>query len=99
MTLNVAKVDAPAPVMIVDSFATGFEVLQPGQEFTLTVNLRNIGNDAAKGLIVTFGGVDSSGGGIDPTPGASSSTTFQSEQYVRADWFGGNPERRGCRRR
>ncbi len=75
MTLNVAKVDAPAPVMIVDSFATGFDVLTPGQEFTLTVNLRNIGNDAAKGLIVTFGGVDSSGGGIDPTPGASSSTT------------------------
>src|SRR5689334_2108137 len=75
MTLNVAKVDAPAPVMIVDSFDTGFDVLTPGQQFTLTVNLRNIGNDEAKGLIVTFGGVDSSGGGIDPTPGADSSTT------------------------
>lgn len=75
MTLNVARVDAPAPVMIVDSFATGFDVLTPGQEFTLTLNLRNIGNDAAKGLIVTFGGVDSSGGGIDPTPGADASTT------------------------
>lgn len=75
MTLTVAKVDAPAAVMIVDSFATGYDVLTPGQEFTLTVNLRNIGNDVAKSLIVTFGGVDSSGGGIDPTPGASSSTT------------------------
>ncbi len=75
MTLNVAKVDAPAPVMIVDSFDTGFDVLTPGQQFTLTVNLRNIGNDEAKGLIVTFGGVDSTGGGIDPTPGAGSSTT------------------------
>lgn len=75
MTLNVAKVDMPAPVMIVDSFDTGFDVLTPGQEFSLTLNLRNIGNDAAKGLIVTFGGVDSSGGGIDPTPGASASTT------------------------
>ncbi|MCC6894538.1 MAG: hypothetical protein IT321_17090 [Anaerolineae bacterium] len=75
MTLNVARVDAPAPVMIVDSFQTGFDVLTPGQEFTLTLNLRNIGNDQAKGLIVTFGGVDSSGGGIDPTPGADASTT------------------------
>ncbi len=75
MTLNVARVDAPAPVMIVDSFETGFDVLKPGQEFTLTLNLRNIGNDQAKGLIVTFGGVESSGGGIDPTPGADASTT------------------------
>ncbi len=74
MTLNVAKVDAPAPVMIVDSFDTGFDVLTPGQEFTLTLNLRNIGNDEAKGLIVTFGGVESAGG-ADPTPGAGSSTT------------------------
>ncbi|MEZ4671009.1 MAG: IPT/TIG domain-containing protein [Anaerolineae bacterium] len=75
MTMNVAKVDAPAPVMIVDSFDAGFDVLEPGQEFTLTLSLRNIGNDTAKGLIVTFGGVDSTGGGIDPTPGASASTT------------------------
>lgn len=75
MTMNVAKVDAPAPVMIVDSFDAGFEVLEPGQEFTLTLNLRNIGNDIAKGLIVTFGGVESTGGGIDPTPGSSASTT------------------------
>ncbi|MBL8153121.1 MAG: hypothetical protein JNM70_02965 [Anaerolineae bacterium] len=75
MTVDVAKVDTPAPVMVIDSYDAGAESLQPGQQFTLTMTIKNIGSDDAKGLLVTFGQVDSSGGGIDPTPGATSSTS------------------------
>lgn len=75
ITIEVAKVEVPAPVMIVDSYETGFEYLEPGQVFTLTLAIQNIGDDNASGLLVTFGQVDSSGGGIDPTPGTPGSTT------------------------
>ncbi len=75
MTIEVAKVDTPAPVMIIDSYDAGAESLQPGQQFTLTMTIKNIGSDNAKDLLITFGQVDSSGGGIDPTPGVSSGTS------------------------
>jgi hypothetical protein len=75
MTLTVAKVDVPAPIMVLQSYSTGSDVLQPGQQFTLTMVLQNIGDGDAGDTLVTFGSVESSGGGIDPTPGASSSTT------------------------
>jgi uncharacterized repeat protein (TIGR01451 family) len=75
MTLDVIKVDVPAPIMVLQSYSTGVDVLQPGQEFTLTMALENIGSGDAVDTLVTFGSVESSGGGIDPTPGSSSSTT------------------------
>lgn len=75
MTIDVAKVDAPAPIMLVQSYSTGFDDLRPGQQFKLTLAVQNIGNDDATNMLVTFGSVESSGGGIDPTPGSTSSTT------------------------
>ncbi len=75
MTLDVAKVDIPAPIMVLQSYGSGSDVLQPGQQFTLTMALENIGTGDAVDTLVTFGSVESSGGGIDPTPGANSSTT------------------------
>jgi hypothetical protein len=75
MTLTVARVDAPAPVMVIQSYDFGDQDLQPGAEFTLELQLLNIGNDNAKGLTVTFGSVESTGGGTEPTPGSSASTT------------------------
>lgn len=75
MTLTVAKVDAPAPVMVIQSYDFGEIDLQPGAEFTLELTLLNIGNDNARGLTITFGSVESTGGGTDPTPGANASTT------------------------
>lgn len=90
MTINIAKVETPAPVMLIDSFSTGYEFLRPGQEFTLTLNLKNIGTDKAEGLVITFGGVESSGTAPDPTPGSggSSTTTTPSNTFAPLDSVG-----------
>lgn len=76
MTLDIAKVTVPAPIMNLDSYSTGFDYLQPGQRFTLEITLKNIGDAVASGLSVTFGSVESSSGGADPTPGSGSSTSI-----------------------
>lgn len=73
MTLDIAKITVPAPIMNLDSYSTGFDYLQPGQRFTLEITLKNIGDAPAGGLSVTFGSVESSS--ADPTPGAGSSTS------------------------
>ncbi len=90
MTIEVARVQAPAPVMIVESYDFGGDVLQPGQEFTLTLQLRNIGNDDASEVQVTFGTVDNSGGGVtNPTPDSSTTTTTTtSNNFAPLDTLG-----------
>lgn len=75
MTLEVDKIDVPAPVLNLESYSAGADYLQPGQQFTLTITLKNIGDAIATGLTVTFGSVETTGGGADPTPGSSSSTS------------------------
>lgn len=77
MTLDVAKVTLPAPVMLLDSYETGSDYLQPGQRFTLTLSLKNIGDADASGLSVSFGSIEDSGGGGTPTGSSfTPSSTF-----------------------
>ncbi len=78
MTLDVAKVTVPAPVMLLDSYETGSDYLQPGQRFTLSLSLKNIGDADASGLSVSFGSVDDNSGGSGTPTGSSftPSTTF-----------------------
>lgn len=69
MTIEVAKVSVPAPVMLLESYETGKEVLRPGDQFTLTMTLKNVGAADAENLLVTFGTVDSAPTGDSGTGG------------------------------
>jgi hypothetical protein len=80
MTVNVAQVAAAAPLLLLDAYDTGADVLQPGDRFTLTMAIRNAGAAAAANALVTFGSVETSSspppsGGGDGSPGPSSPDT------------------------
>ncbi len=78
MTLTVAAVSAPAPVLLLEAYNTGVDTLKPGDRFTLTMELRNVGLADAVDLLITFGTVESSGGsggGSGSGSGSGSSTT------------------------
>ncbi len=78
MTLDVAKVVAPAPLLLLQSYSTGKDILKPGEQFTLTMEVKNVGDDDASSMLVTFGTVDTTNSS-DATPGTTSttpSTTF-----------------------
>lgn len=75
MTITVAKVNTPAPIMLLESYDTGKSHLIPGEEFTLDLTVKNIGNDTADNVTVTFGNVESSSNsGTDATPSGFTST-------------------------
>ncbi len=82
MTLEVANVVAPAPLLLLESYSIGEDksFLRPGETFTLTMNLKNIGQEDANDLRVTFGTVDTTPDNGTPTgpsnPPATGSTTF-----------------------
>jgi hypothetical protein len=60
MTLEVAKVTPTAPVMLINRFDVGREFLQPGEQFTAEVILKNVGKETAQNMLVTFGTVTAS---------------------------------------
>lgn len=68
MTVEIARVEAAAPLLLIESYDFGHDLLQPGERFTLTMNLRNVGSADAEGVLVTFGTVEASGGS-GQTPG------------------------------
>lgn len=73
MTIDVENVVAPAPLLQLDSYDYGKAILLPGDRFTLTMVLKNIGDADAGNMLVTFGTVESSGGAA--TPESTTSTT------------------------
>jgi hypothetical protein len=77
MTITVAAVVQAAPIMLLDSYAVDKDPLAPGEEFTMTVNLKNVGVVTAQGILVTFGTVESSpgGGGGDDDEGTGGDST------------------------
>lgn len=74
VTVDVAKVEATAPLILLKSYSTGADELKPGDRFMLRLWLENVGDGAASDLLVTFGTVESSGGstGGSGTPGGDS---------------------------
>jgi hypothetical protein len=85
MTIEVKRAITPSPLLLIDSYDTGKEVLEPGEQFTLTMNLQNVGDADATELLVAFGTVESSGtppggdsgntGGTGSGSGSTSTTT------------------------
>ncbi|MBN1311307.1 MAG: hypothetical protein JXB30_07795 [Anaerolineae bacterium] len=68
---------APRPQLIISGYHSDVEMLQPGTEFTLELNVRNVGNSMAKSVSAIVGGGStesgSSGGdGEAPGPGGIS---------------------------
>lgn len=84
ITVNVAKVDQPLPLILLAGYNAGVDVLKPGTRFTLDITLQNLGLSTAVATTVTFGTVQSNTGGEPPTtPGnpdnggsVTPSTTF-----------------------
>ena len=72
VTVDVAKVEETAPLLLLKSYTTGRDELQPGDRFTLRLWLENVGDGKASDMLVTFGTVQSTGGapaGGGDTPG------------------------------
>jgi hypothetical protein len=94
LTIPIEEVVAPAPVMLLKSYDTGDNTLQPGDRFTLTMTLQNVGLADAANLLVTFGTVQASGGdsgggdssgsgsGSGGSTGGSSSSTTPSTTFA-----------------
>jgi hypothetical protein len=65
ITIPVAEVIEPEALLLLESYDAGDELLQPGDRFSLALNLLNAGDADALNLLVTFGTVNR-------TPGSSS---------------------------
>src|SRR6185295_16966272 len=55
MTIDVANVVAPAALLQLDTYDYGKDILLPGDRFTLTLVLKDIGDADANNMLVTFG--------------------------------------------
>ncbi|MCQ3930009.1 MAG: hypothetical protein DPW16_06085 [Chloroflexi bacterium] len=77
MTVEVRPVVATMPLMLLESYDYGKDILEPGEQFTLNLDLKNVGSGDATELVVVFGTVESSGdsGGGTPTSGGGTTTT------------------------
>jgi len=80
LTVSVAEVQTLRPLLLLTEYDTGEEVLTPGMRFTLAMTLQNAGDAPARTTTVTFGTVQSEGGGDNGNPnngpsGGSGSTT------------------------
>ena len=62
VTIAVASVTGNSPLLLLDAYDVGKDQLQPGDQFTLTLTLKNVGDGAVSDLLVTFGTVESTGG-------------------------------------
>ncbi|MEP7291014.1 MAG: NEW3 domain-containing protein [Chloroflexota bacterium] len=72
MTIVVARVIQPEPLILLEDYdlGEGVEWLSPGDRFTLSMTLQNVGQGDAPGVLVTFGTVEgSSSSGGTPTGG------------------------------
>lgn len=86
ITVPVAEVVKPEPLLLLDSYDTGVDVLKPGDRFTLDMTLLNVGDADASNLLITFGTVEQSGGdddsGDDTRGGGSTTRTTPSSTFA-----------------
>ncbi|MBK9123850.1 MAG: IPT/TIG domain-containing protein [Chloroflexi bacterium] len=85
LTLNIAQVEARSPLLLLDSYEIDADQLAPGDRFTLTATVKNVGNGAADNVLVTFGNVTE-----EPSSGSGSggSTTTSSSTFAPLDTGG-----------
>lgn len=63
ITVDVRRVIDPEPIILLRSYSTGEDLLQPGDRFTLSLDLQNVGSANANGVLITFGTVEAQSGG------------------------------------
>jgi len=74
ITIRVAN--PTSALLLLEAYSTGEDVLKPGDQFTLTLALANVGDAPASNALITFGTVTSTGGvGGTPDPNSGGSTT------------------------
>lgn len=56
--LDIAAVNTPRPVILLETFSSGETALTPGMRFTLTFTLKNVGQSDADEMLVTFGSME-----------------------------------------
>lgn len=77
LTLNIAQVEARTPLLLLDSYRIDTDQLAPGDRFTLTATVKNVGAGAADNVLVTFGAVpDDTSGGTGSGGSSAPSSTF-----------------------
>lgn len=76
-TLDVARAEVRQPLLVLESYMLSAEHLAPGDRFTLSLVVKNVGRAAADSLLVTFGTVSGSG---EPGSGSGGSTTTTPSQ-------------------
>lgn len=54
--------------IVIPSYAVSIDPLQPGEQFTLTMTVQNMGNAKAQRITMIVGGGSGGGGGADGTP-------------------------------
>jgi hypothetical protein len=77
ISLSVEPVVQESPVLLLASYDAGQdETLQPGQQFTYTMNIQNAGNVDVSNLLVTFGQAQTSASEDAASTATSTSITF-----------------------
>jgi hypothetical protein len=86
--------------LVITSYATSVDPLQPGEQFTLTMTVENTGNIGAQRVTMIVGGGGSSGGSSDGTPqpggvsgGSGEFTNFAPVGASNVQTLGDLPER------
>jgi hypothetical protein len=87
--------------LVITSYATSVDPLQPGEQFTLTMTIENTGNIGAQRVTMIVGGGSSSGGSTDGTPqppggvsgGSGEFTNFAPVGASNVQTLGDLPER------
>ncbi len=59
LTINIARTVVDRPLLLIKSYQLSKEKLSPGDRFTLTLEIENVGTSAADETLLTFGTVDS----------------------------------------
>ena len=76
LAIDVAVVDKPRPIILLNSAQLSSGEIKPGDQFSLSFSLKNVGNGDSTNMLVTFGTVESTGGDSGGgTPSGDSSTT------------------------
>ncbi|MFN8451984.1 MAG: hypothetical protein U0521_26175 [Anaerolineae bacterium] len=83
LTIEIARVAKPEALILLESYSIGdgIDSLSPGDRFTLTITLQNVGQADAIETLATFGTVDppaDSGSGSGGTGGSGGSSTTPS---------------------
>ncbi|MCA9893874.1 MAG: hypothetical protein KC615_12890, partial [Anaerolineae bacterium] len=78
ISLVIEELQASSPLLLLQSYSTGEDILEPGQHFTFDMTLQNAGSVDVSNLLVTFGSVSTSSSNSSNSSQSETSTTSTS---------------------